>query len=294
MISQGLVSLNRDHIVPFYIPSSMASIRHLYLNLYFPGLEDADYPDNSSLVRVPRHYSTSKTLRATNGSTPDNEFDEPKRKAGNSVGGGNYYWHRFFFKFDISPYQGFKLLTAELQWLLETRWSYGSGPNSQVSMILDAVGAFGGGNGILENGDWGLSSIQSFGVVQQYTDTIQTDYYKNIRSWLQDKLDAGTKDVYFRMKGETEPADASNGICYYTAGHQLYIQLAEDTEAAVSVYADNGQGFGSSIGSYSSDQEDIDLTSHFSGAGKKRLKFTCTRIRRIDVLLRLGVTLNKV
>lgn len=287
--TQEVVYEHRDVIVPFYIPSTVLDIKYVYLNIYFPGLQDGDYPYNTDTFYLPHFYSTCKTIRAKNG-TVDSGFWVPHRLAGNGKDGTNYFWYRWFFKFDVVNLRGFKLNTCTLKWALDDIVKGGSGGNTQIPMVLHGLDDY----GMLLTGDWNMATDQDFGVVQNHDDTPAQEYSKDIKTWAQSQLDVDVKNLCFRMKGQTEHTDTQNANQYYTSNHQLYVVLEEDTSASVSIYADNGSGFGGSLGSYNADQEDIDLTNQFSGSGKKQLKFTCSKTRRIDILIRVGLSLSKV
>ena len=285
---QELVHLNRDVIVPFYIPASMLDIKYVYFNLYFPGFQQSDYPDGVDEFYLPHYYATCKTFEVENGATGSAGFWVPHRIAGNGIGGGNYYWYRWFFKFDVSPFIGFKFATCQLEWVLSNIAKAGAGANTQIPLRLHGLANY----GMLTKADWGMPTDYDFGNINAHDDTLQALYTKDIKTWAQNKLDAGIKALCFRMKGNIEHTDTSNANQYYTDNHQLNIKLEEDTDEEVSIYADNGPGFGASLGAYNSDQEDIDLTAQFSGTGRKRLKFSCNKTRRIDILIRIGLTLS--
>lgn len=287
--TQGLISLNRDIIVPFYIPSTMLSINYVYLNFYFPGLQQGDYPDNVDEIYLPHYYAPCKTYEVMNGNVAGAQGWVPHRISGNGIDAGNYFWYRWFFKFDISPYMGLNLNFCKLKWVLGNVAKAGSGPNTEIPLQLHGLADY----GMLTRDDWGMATDQDFGNVNQHNDPLEAEYEKDIKSWAQSKFDAGWKALCFRMKGATEHTDVNNANQYYTGNHQLHLKVEEDTNAPVSIYGDNGAGFGASLGSYNTDQEEMDLTDQFSGAGKKRLKFTCAKTRRIDILIRVGLTLNK-
>lgn len=285
---QALVSASQDIIVPFYIPNTMLAINYVYLNLYFPGLQDGDYPDNTATFYHPHYYATSKTMNYQNGVVVPG-FYVPYRLAGNGADGANYDWYRWFFKFDITPYHGFKLNACSLRWALDNIVKAGAGANTQISMELDGLGDY----EMLLNADWGAAVSQAYGVVNVHDDVLGNEFNKDVKVWAQAQLDAGVKGLCFRMKGVTEHVDVNNAVQYYTSNHQLLVTLEEDATASVDVKVDNGAGFGAAIGSYSTDQEDLDLTAHFTGTGKKQLKFECAMSRRIDVLIRIGLTLDR-
>lgn len=66
----------------------------------------------------------------------------------------------------------------------------------------------------------------------------------------------------------------------------------EATSPTINVYCDNGSGYGSSIGAYTSTQTDLNITSNFSGAGWKNLKFTSNVRCRISCVLLVKIDIN--
>ena len=75
--------------------------------------------------------------------------------------------------------------------------------------------------------------------------------------------------------------------------HSLTFGIYEYAQSpTVNVYVDNGAGYGASIGQYTSDQTDIDITAHVSGVGIKQIKFTSNKLTRIaaHVLCKVDLT----
>lgn len=77
--------------------------------------------------------------------------------------------------------------------------------------------------------------------------------------------------------------------------HAMTFGIYEGTiPASVSLYCDNGAGYGSAIvlGSNVILANELDLTSYFTGTGWKRLKFTSTRLGRIiaNLILQVDIT----
>jgi hypothetical protein len=67
--------------------------------------------------------------------------------------------------------------------------------------------------------------------------------------------------------------------------HALTFGIYEESNSpSITVNTDNGSGYGAALG-YSGDQLNIDLTSRFSGAGWKKLKFTASARCRIAFVL---------
>lgn len=289
--TQALVSSTKDVIVPFYLPTTMLSINYVYLNLYFPGLEDGDYPKSSPNIYSPTiNAACLQCWRSFPDVSAFSMDTSGKIKAG--IGAidatHNYLW-RSYIKFNISTLSGFKLSSCDLKWALENIIRTGAGANSQLSMILDALGDFGD----VDLDLWSEASEVAYGNVNVWNDLIGYTYSKDVSTRIQALMDAKANNACFRFKGSSEPDDGVNTINYILNNIWLYAELEEDTDGAVSVYRDNGAGFGGSIGSYSTNQENIDLTAQFSGSGKKQLKFTCSKTRRIDVLIRIGLTINR-
>ena len=68
--------------------------------------------------------------------------------------------------------------------------------------------------------------------------------------------------------------------------HALSFGIYEETNTpSIYYYIDNGTGYGSAYGPYTSDQTDLDITSLISGAGWKRIKFTTNQRCRIAAII---------
>lgn len=68
--------------------------------------------------------------------------------------------------------------------------------------------------------------------------------------------------------------------------HGITFGIYEETTApTINVYRDNGSGYGSSLGSYTADQINLNITAQFTGTGWKKLKFTSTARCRIAYVL---------
>jgi len=68
--------------------------------------------------------------------------------------------------------------------------------------------------------------------------------------------------------------------------HDLTFAIYEEANSpTINVYVDNGAGYGASIGAYTVDQLDIDLTASVSGVGWKKVKFTTTARCRIASII---------
>lgn len=75
--------------------------------------------------------------------------------------------------------------------------------------------------------------------------------------------------------------------------HALTFGIYEEAQSpTINVYIDNGAGYGASIGVYTTDQLDIDITAYISGSGFKRIKFTSNVRTRISswVLCKVDLT----
>lgn len=69
--------------------------------------------------------------------------------------------------------------------------------------------------------------------------------------------------------------------------------IYEDSQSpTINVFIDNGAGYGTSIGAYTTDKLDIDISAHISGAGFKRIKFESNKRTRVSgwVLCKLDLT----
>ena len=72
--------------------------------------------------------------------------------------------------------------------------------------------------------------------------------------------------------------------------HDIVFGIYEEVQSpAINVYIDNGADYGDSIGEYTTDQLDIDITKYIRGTGFKRIKFTSTARTRITAWV-----LNKI
>jgi len=279
---QETVSPKRDVIFPFYLPNDIKQIYYIYLNLYFPGLQDGDYPKNSPIIYIP--YIDKSCLEQANGGTVG--FNTSGTVfAGTGAYSGTYVWYRGFGRFNISPLFGFKLTSASLKWTLAWKEIKGSGANSQHSIVLHAINDYGDA----DKNDWSLATQVNYGNVNLYTDTNGLVYSKDVKTRLQALLDASTNYACFRWVSSSEPTDGTNAIFYNYSNALLYCELSEDTDEPVCVYADSGPGFGSMIDSFKAAKEGLDLKRFFKGSGKKQLKFSCNKTRRVDVLLRIGL-----
>ena len=277
---QELVSPQRDVIIPFYLPETSGQIAYVYMNIYFPGLQVADYPLNTKTLYVP---PVSKgTIEYLDGAFSA-LLDHYSIYSGNGAWSGHYIWYRGYARFQISPMLGFKLTSCDLHWGLGERAAVGSGANTQHPNILHAINDF----EIFDKDDWSLSTQVDYGNVNVYTDTVGNAYSEDVMTRVQALIDNLDEYSCFRFLG-AEHTDVSNANNYHLNEPQLKCVLEEDKDGKVYYYGDNGSGF-SKIDYQNSDREDIDLLRHFSGLGKKQLKLTCTKTRRIDVLLRIGV-----
>jgi len=277
---QELVSPARDVIVPFYLPSAAGDIAFVYMNIYFPGLQVSDYPLNTPTLYISPVSKGSPTYK-------DGAFnliqDDYCLYSGNGAAGGNYSWYRGYFRFQVSPIHGFKLNSCDLWWTLGDRRTAGSGANTQHPNKLHAINDF----DILDKSDWDLTTQVDYGNVNVYTDTIGNAFSKDVKTRVQALINNLDEYCCFRFLGaeHTDPVNANN---YHLNEPQLKCSLGEDTEGKVYYYGDHGSGF-SKIDYQKSDREEIDLLRFFSGTGKKQLRFTCTKTRRIDVLIRIGI-----
>ena len=61
----------------------------------------------------------------------------------------------------------------------------------------------------------------------------------------------------------------------------------ENNSPSIDAFVDNGSGFGLSIGTWTANQFEINIASHFSGSGFKKLKFTSTLRTRIFAVIEL-------
>lgn len=282
---EEIVSPNRDVIVPFYLPDNTVKLSHIYLNIYFPGLQNGDYPlNNPDLYILPTSWIY---MGKKNGAFFDFAAGEMGYYyvSGTGADAVNYYWYRGFLRYHIAPIMGFKIDKAELRWTLNSRASVGAGANTEHASVLHSIADF----GTPEESTWALATIVDHGNVNIHTDAVRTAYSKDVKSRIQSLLSSSDKYACFRIQSDTEPTDVDNANNYrINMPETLYCELSEDTDEPVSLYADNGIGFGSQLDSHKSAREDIDLSRFFSRKGKKQLKFSCSKSRRINILLRLG------
>jgi hypothetical protein len=275
------VSPNRSVIIPFYLPGNTAAIKYVYLNVYFPGLQVGDYPFNTQTLYLPAISKGS--IEYKNGAF-SRLIDDFSMYSGNGAAGGNYYWYRGYSRFQIAPIHGFKLTSCELWWTLGNRASAGAGVNTQHPNKLHAVNDY----GILDLSDWSLATQVDYGNVNVYTDTIGAAFSKDVKTRVQALIDALTDYASFRFIG-AEHGDTANANNYHLNEPQLKCVLEEDAGEPVYVSIDDGREFFLQLDYYNSNIEDVDLTRFFSGTGRKRIKFTSSKIRRINVILRIGI-----
>jgi len=277
---QELVSPGRDVVFSFFIPEGTIKINRLKLNLYFPGLQVSDYPQNSNILYLPALNKGTPAYQ--NGSF--DSFGQNYYQVGTGAG-GSYWWYRAFCKFNISPLAGLKLKTCTLNWLLASKAFAGTGPNAQHSSILHAINDY----GILDKADWGMTAQVNYGTVNVYTDPDGDVYSKDVKARVQSLVDNGDNYAAFRFVSDSEPTDTANANNYRYNDPILYCELEEDVETPVGLYANDGAGFGEMLNSYKGDIEEVDITARFSGTGKKQIKFSATRMRRIEAILRMAI-----
>jgi len=278
---QELVSPTREAIFSFYVPSSTLKIDFIKMNLYFPGLQVADYPENSSIIYIPP--LNKGTIEYINGAF--SMFGQAYHQGGTGAGGTSYLWYRAYQKFNVSPLFGLKLKTSELRWLLASKAFAGSGPNAQHSLVLHALDDY----GALDKDDWSMTAQVDYGNVNVYTDPTGDIYSKDVKTRVQTLADGLQNYAAFRFVSSGEPTDTGNANNYRINDPILYCELEEDIQAPVGLYINNGQGFGDMLNAYSTNQEDVDITKYFGSTGKKQIKFNCPRMRRIEVLLRIAI-----
>lgn len=281
---QEVVSPGRDVIFSFYIPANTSKLASLKINVYFPGFQQGDYPENSPIIYLPWLYKGSPTYK--NGAFL--EFDQNYYKAGTGATGGNYFWYRAFTKFLIAPLRGFKLDVCTLKWLLASKAFNGSGSNAQHSLVLHAINDY----GALDKDDWAMATQIDYGDVNVYTDPDGVTYEKDVKTRVQSLIDSAENYAAFRFLSGTEPTDENNANNYRLNEPLLYCELEEDMSAKVGLYANDGKGFGNMLVSFNENQEEIELQRYFSGIGKKQIKLSASRSRRIEVLVRMAVKLR--
>ena len=173
-----------------------------------------------------------------------------------------------------------------MKWLLASKAFAGAGANAQVSMKLHAINDY----GTLDLNDWAAVTQVDYGVVNAYTDSEGVIYSQDVLTRVQALTDSLTPYAAFRFANASEPVDVANANNYRINEPLLYCEIEEDAAQAIGVYANNGQAFGNRLVSLSSEFENLDLTSYFTGIGKKQIKFSSTpRSRRIEAILRIGI-----
>jgi hypothetical protein len=281
--TEEVVGPTKDIVMTFYLPAATTAINYAFLNLYFPGLRLADYPNNSSIIYLP--YVNKGCPSYTDGAF--DEFIQQYYVAGTGADGAHYMWYRAFLKFLVAGLRGFKLDVCELKWLLASKAFAGAGANAQLSLKLHAINDY----GTLDKDDWAAATQVDYGTVNVYTDTVGVCYTEDVKTRVQALIDAEENYAAFRFKVD-EPVDVNNANNYRLDEPLLYCELVEDMTAALNIYVDNGTGY-RLFGSYSADREGLNLSTVFTGTGKKRIKLTCSKSRRINSLLRLGVTIRR-
>lgn len=280
--TQEIVAPGRDVIVPFYVPATMLAINYVYLNLYFPGLQGGDYPFNSPHIYI---RPTDRGAIFYKQGAYERFEDEFHLDAGTLDTNADYWWERIFLRYHIAPLFGFNIDMCEIQWLMFSEAVSGA---STKDVELAEIADF----GLVDKDIWGTAVNNDYGVVQSHGDTQGAEYNHDISARVATLLAAGTPYACYRFKSNLEDTETTKANFFRYSEPLLYAELSEDTAANVSVYWNNGAGYVLK-GNYNSDQENIDLTAHFSGAGKKLLKFTCDKSRRIDALIRIGLTLDR-
>jgi len=281
---QELVSPGRDVVFSFYIPSNTTKLNFLKMNLYFPGIQLSDYPENSPIIYLPHLYKGTPNYK--NGVFA--AFGQAYHQGGTGADDTNYYWYRAFQKFNISSLFGFNLKICQLQWLLASKAFAGSGANAQHSLVLHAIDDY----GVLDKDDWGMATQVDYGNVNIYTDTVGVYYSKDVKTRVQSLIDSAENYAAFRFVSSGEPTDVANANNYRLNEPLLYCELEEDADQQVGLFVNNGPGFGNKLTSFKIDKEEFDLTKYFSSTGKKQIKFSASRMRRIEVLVRMGLKLS--
>ena len=274
------VSPNRDVIIPFYLPQTTRNINYVRINLYFPGLQVGDYPFNTKTLYL---SPVSKGTIEYNNGAFSLLRDDYSLYSGNGAAGGNYIWYRGYFRFQVAPIHGFKLSSCYLWWTLGDFKSVGSGTNTQRPNKLHALNDY----VILDRTDWDLASQVDYGNVNIYTDTKGNAFSKDVKTRVQALIDSLDDYCCFRFLGE-EHTDTANANNYHLNEPQLKCELEEDTEAPVYLHVEEKEAW-KQLDYFKSTVEDKDLKKFFSGTGRKRIKFSCDKIRRINVILRIGI-----
>ena len=279
---QDVAMPGRDSIFSFYVPEGTLKLEYVLLNIYFPGFQVGDYPDNSEIIYIPALHKG--TLNYWGGSFY--EFGQAYHQAGTGATGSDYGWYRAYQKFNISSLRGFKLTTCEMRWLLASKGFAGSGANAQHSMILQAIDDYGN----LDKNDWGAQDRINYGIVNVYTNDDGLVYTAETKTRVQALIDAGDNYAAFVFKSDTEPTDTANANNYRINEPLLYCELSEDTDQKVGLSINNSTEFGEMLSSYSDDVEGLDITNQFSGVGKKQIKFSSSpRMRRFEAIIRMGL-----
>jgi len=281
---QEVVSPGRDVIFSFYIPEKTTKIQFLKINLYFPGFQQGDYPLNSDILYLP--IVDRACLNYQDGAFLDITVTDPE--IGNSANGAHYWWSRLFTRFNVSSLRGLKLKVCELRWALAARSSVGSGANTQIPMCLHAIDDY----GALDKNDWGAATQVDYGNVNVYTDVIGAAYSKDVMARVQALIDGAENYAAFRFKATTENTDINNANSYRTNEPLLYCEIEEDASAKVGLYANDGKGFGDTLVSFNENKEEMELQKYFSRVGKKQIKLSASRSRRIEVLVRIAIKLR--
>ena len=289
---QEFISPGRDVIFSFYIPENTLKLSFLMLNVYFPGFQIADYPENSPAIYLPAHRKGTPVYKKHHISDPDYtwaEFEQGYFEAGR--GADSSWWsyvYRAFLKFYIAPLHGFKLKNCRLEWLLASHGVAGSGSNTQIPILLDAIDDYES----LDKNDWGIPTQVEYGVVNEYDDETGVIYSKDVKTRTQTLLDAQANYAAFRFKEQSDPVDIDNANNFRLSEPLLYCELEEDTSEKVGLYHDNGKGFGDRLISFNEDIEELELQNYFSGTGKKRIMISCLKSRRLEILVRMGLKMR--
>jgi hypothetical protein len=282
---QEVVSPGRDVIFSFYVPANTIKIQFLKINIYFPGFQQGDYPLNSNILYLP--YATKGSPYYRNGAFLS--FDgSPQPEVGNGADGTYYLWKRLFTKFLVSSIRGFKLTVCQLKWLLSSKSTVGSGANTHVPLRLHAIADY----GVMDKDDWGTTAVIDYGDVNAYTDTDGVVYSKDVMTRIQSLIDSAENYAAFRFMATTENTDKDNANNYHLDEPVLYCEIEEDASAKVGLYANDGKGFGDMLVSFNQNQEDIELQKYFSGVGKKQIKLSASRSRRVEVLVRMAIKMT--
>jgi len=115
--------------------------------------------------------------------------------------------------------------------------------------------------------------------------------------WRLDGLFIGSDNSFYSTKRATYVQTYLGlNLHYHQAPvpeHSLVYGISEDTSSpTINIYVDNGSGYGDAIGPYTTNQSGLDLKSHFSGTGAKRVKLTTTENCRIIYDLTLGADIT--